>query len=232
MQRNGYTMVEMMVVVAIVAVVMAVAIPSLQSAIISSRARAVAESIQSGVLLARAEAIKRNAMMRFQLVSSLDNACTASSVSRLWVVTQYTGATTPGNLQGQPWGKCGIAAYLPPDQEEPCPTSPAYSGSATACTSDPFIAFKSAGDAYSGIDVIASPAATGVLNGFVVTFGPVGQLVASFDGTSTQAVTAGSISISPSGGANGRRYRVTISVNGGVKLCNPDAPATDAMACG
>jgi type IV fimbrial biogenesis protein FimT len=232
MQRNGYTMIEMMVVVAIMAVVMAVAIPSLQSAIISSRARAVAESIQSGILLARAEAIKRNAMMRFQLVTSLDNACAPTSTSRLWVVTQYTGTTTPANLQGQPWAKCGIDAYLPPDQEEPCPTTPAYSGHAVACTSDPFIAFKSTGDAFSGIDISTSPATTGILNGFLITFGPVGQLVGNYDGSSVQTATAGTITINPSGGASGRRYRVTISINGGVKLCNPDAPATDAMACG
>lgn len=231
MHERGFNLVEMLVVLAIAGIALAIAVPNLQDMIISARTRGVAESIQSGLLLARSEAIKRNGMMRFQLVSTMDNACAASATSRLWVVTQFTAATTPANTRGQPWSRCDVNGYAPPDQEEPCPTSPAYSGNAASCVADPFIAYKSATDSAANVDVSASPATTGALAGFLVTFGPMGQLVANYDGTSTQAATTATVSVGPSSGSSGRRYQVLVRANGGVRLCSPDAPVGDAMAC-
>ncbi|OHC61424.1 MAG: hypothetical protein A3H93_07750 [Rhodocyclales bacterium RIFCSPLOWO2_02_FULL_63_24] len=229
--ERGFNLIELMIVVVIVGIAMAIAVPSLESQIVSSRTRGVAESIQSGLLLARSEAIKRNALTRFQLVSTMDATCAASATSRLWVVTQFTGATTPANTRGEPWLRCDVNAYSPPDQEEPCPTTPAYSGNAASCAADPFIAYKSGTETATNVDVFASPSAVGSLAGFLVTFGPLGQLAANYDGTATQAATAASISVGPSNGVSGRRYRVQVNANGTVRLCNPDAPSSDAMAC-
>jgi type IV fimbrial biogenesis protein FimT len=233
MRQRGFNLIELLVVIAIAGIAMAIALPNLQEAIVSSRTRAVAESIQSGLMLARSEAIKRNALMRFQLVSTMDGTCATSATSRLWVVTQYTGATTTPttNTRGVPWSRCDVNAYSPPDQEEPCPTTPAYSGNAPSCAVDPFIAYKSGTETAANVDVSASPSSVGSLSGFLITFGPLGQLVASFDGTTTQVATTATISVSPSAGATGRRYQVRVNANGTVRLCNPDAPGTDAMAC-
>ncbi|MCX7165031.1 MAG: GspH/FimT family pseudopilin [Rhodocyclales bacterium] len=231
MRQRGFNLVEMMVVVAIAGIALAIAVPNLQDMIISARTRAVAESLQSGLSLARSEAIKRNGLMRFQLVSSMDVTCAASATSRLWVVTQYTGVTTPANTRGEPWARCHVNGYSPPDQEEPCPATPAYSGNAASCVTDPFIAYKSGTDSATSVDVSASPATTGSLAGFVVTFGPMGQLMDNYDGLSTQTATAGSITVGPSTGVTGRRYRVLVRANGGIRLCLPDAAASDAMAC-
>lgn len=228
---RGFNLIELLIVLAIAGIAMAIAVPNLQSQIVSSRTRGVAESIQSGLLLARSEAIKRNALMRFQLVSTMDATCAASATSRLWLVTQYTGATTPANTRGEPWLRCNMNAYSPPDQEEPCPTTPAYAGNAASCAVDPFIAYKSGTETATNVDVAASPSAVGSLAGLVVTFGPLGQLAANFDGTATQAATVATISVGPSTGVEGRRYRVQVNANGTVRLCNPDAPSTDAMAC-
>lgn len=238
MYQRGFSLLETLTVVVIAGIAMAIAVPNLQSMIVSARTRGVAESIQAGLLLARSEAIKRNGLMRFQLVSTMTSACAASATSRLWVVTQYTGATTPSNTRGEPWGRCHIAGYSPPDQEEPCPTSPAYTvdtaanpPTAASCTADPFIAFKSSTDTAANVDVAATPSTVGSLAGFVITFGPLGQLVANFDGSTTQAATSASIAVGPTSGSSGRRYRVTVSSNGSVRLCSPDRPVGDPLAC-
>jgi prepilin-type N-terminal cleavage/methylation domain-containing protein len=231
MRERGFNLIEILIVVAIAGIAMAIAVPNLQSQIVSSRTRAVAESIQSGLLLARSEAIKRNALMRFQLVSTMTNTCATSATSRLWVVTQYTTI----NSRGEPWLRCDVNNYSPPDQEEPCPatqTLAAYNalgGNAPTCATDPFIAYKSGTETATSVDVAATPATVGALAGFVITFGPLGQLVANFDGATTQAATVASIAVGPSAGVTGRRYRVLVNANGTVRLCNPDA--TDAMAC-
>jgi prepilin-type N-terminal cleavage/methylation domain-containing protein len=231
MRDTGFSLIELMVVIAIAGIALAIAVPNLQDSIISSRTRGVAESIQSGLLLARSESIKRNGMMRFQLVSTMDVGCTASATSRLWVVTQFTAATSPTtNTRGEPWGRCQINPYVPPDQEEPCPTTPAYAGNAASCGADPFIAYKSDSENMPGVVVSATPATTGTRAGLIVTYGPMGQLVANFDGTSTSAATTATIAVGPSG-STGRRYRVLVRSNGAVRLCNPDLPSTDAMAC-
>lgn len=227
MRVRGFSMVELMTVLVIAGIAMAIAVPQLQSQIVSARSRAVAESIQSGLLLARSEAIKRNGLMRFQLISAMVAACAPSATSRLWVVTQFTGA----NTRGEPWGLCDKAAYAPPDQEEPCPVTPAYSGSAASCAADPFIAYKSGTEDATHVAVAAAPATTGALAGFLVTFGPLGQLAANFDGAATPAGTAATIDVAPSAGIEGRRYRIQINTNGNVRLCNPDAVAPDAMTC-
>ncbi|MDP2826188.1 MAG: GspH/FimT family pseudopilin [Sulfuritalea sp.] len=238
MRQGGFNLIELMIVVAIAGIAMAIAVPNLQSQIVSARTRAVAESIQSGLMVARSEAIKRNALMRFQLVSNLEATCAASASSRLWVVTQYTGATTPANTRGEPWLRCNVNAYSPPDQEEPCPatqTLAAYNalgGNAPSCVTDPFIAYKSGTETAANVDVSASPSSVGSLAGLVVTFGPLGQLVANYDGTITpQAATTVTISVGPSTGVEGRRYRVQVNSNGTARFCSPDLPSGNAMAC-
>ncbi|MBK9349835.1 MAG: prepilin-type N-terminal cleavage/methylation domain-containing protein [Sulfuritalea sp.] len=102
MLARGFSLIEMLIVIAIAGIVLAIAVPSFQETIVNGRSRGVAESIQFGLIKARSDAISRNAPMRFQLVSTLDATCTASSTSRLWVVTQYTGPDRPGQYPWRP----------------------------------------------------------------------------------------------------------------------------------
>lgn len=230
----GFSAVELMTVVAIAGILLAVAVPSLQSSIVSARTRGVAESLLNGLALARSEAIRRNAPMRFQLVSTLDNTCVysnasgegiassgANSIPGLWVVSQYVWA----NSRGQVGAACAATPAVPPDQEEPCPT-----GSAAGCASDPWIAYKSGADKVPGVDLVGTPTAASTPVGFIVTFGPLGQLLDNFEGArSALAPVAYRLDIAPATGNSGNSYRVEINANGGVKICVPGSTAS--MVC-
>lgn len=230
MRPRGFSLIEMLLVVAIAGIVLAIAVPSFQETLVNSRSRGVAESIQFGLIKARSDAINRNAPMRFQLVSTLDSTCTASSTSRLWVVTQYTGLTTPANTRGVPAGACNVAAYVPPDQEEPCPASPAYTvntaanpPTAASCITDPFISSKGPADRVPDINVTATPT-MGTPAGFIVTFGALGQLLANLEGVIPAGSPAYSVLIAPATGVTGRSYCVQVNSNGTTRMCTSACP--------
>ena len=64
---RGFSLVELMVVVAIIGLLLLVAFPAYTEWIQSSRIRTAAETIQNGLQLARAEAVKRNGTVEFVL---------------------------------------------------------------------------------------------------------------------------------------------------------------------
>lgn len=63
----GFSLVELMVVVAIIGLLLLVAFPAYTAWIQSSRIRTAAETLQSGLQLARAEAVRRNGTVEFVL---------------------------------------------------------------------------------------------------------------------------------------------------------------------
>jgi type IV fimbrial biogenesis protein FimT len=62
--QRGFTLAEMMVVLVIVAILAAVAMPNLSSALANQRLRAAATDLVSAILLARSEAITRGVQVR------------------------------------------------------------------------------------------------------------------------------------------------------------------------
>ena len=66
-KQLGFTLIEMMVVVAILAIVASMALPSFRLMIANTQIRSVAESVRNGLQLARAEAVKRNESVIFTL---------------------------------------------------------------------------------------------------------------------------------------------------------------------
>ncbi len=63
----GVTLIELMIALAIVALALTLGLPSLSTWMQNSQLRNAAESVQAGLQLARAEAVRRNALVGFNM---------------------------------------------------------------------------------------------------------------------------------------------------------------------
>lgn len=95
--QRGITLIEIVVGMAIVAVLVATALPDFKNWIQSSQIRTTAESIQNGLQIARAEAVSRNTLVGFSLTDSTTAACALSATGVSWVVSL-----------DDPTGKCDV----------------------------------------------------------------------------------------------------------------------------
>jgi type IV fimbrial biogenesis protein FimT len=64
-RAGGFTLVELMITVAVVAVLLVLGVPTLRGVIENGRIRAAGESWKYGLTLARSEAVRRNAQVEF-----------------------------------------------------------------------------------------------------------------------------------------------------------------------
>ena len=226
MKHSGFSLVEIMVVVAIAGVLLGLGIPAFRTMIDSNRTRAAAESVQTGLRQARAEAIQRNAPMRFQLVSTLTSACAYSTSSPLWVVTQTDNnpvvGVNPTTGTGRVAGFCDATPFVPPDQPDPCNPVPTNrpAGNPTACTSEPYIAYKSPAESYPSVLVTASAS--------IITFGPLGQVLTNAEGTAALATV--DFTVPTNSDAKAWQVRVN-SPSGSIKFCDPALAAGQPLAC-
>ena len=85
--RRGFSLIEMMITLAVVAIVILLGAPSFAAWIQNTQIRSGAESMLTGISLARVEALKRNATVRFQMMSSTDGGCGISPIGQNWVVS-------------------------------------------------------------------------------------------------------------------------------------------------
>lgn len=69
MRRRGFTLTELMVTVAVVAVLSTIAAPNFRQMIAAQRVRAAASALSESLWMARSEALKRNDNVTFQLVN-------------------------------------------------------------------------------------------------------------------------------------------------------------------
>ena len=83
----GFTLVELLVGMALMAALMLIAVPNFSTWLQNTQIRTASEAVLNGVHLARAEAVRRNVPVIFQMTSTLDNTCTVSTSGKNWVVS-------------------------------------------------------------------------------------------------------------------------------------------------
>lgn len=84
--RRGFTMIELMVVIAVAAVMTALAAPSMVKVIASNRVQGEASSFVSDLMYARSEAIKRGRGMSLCASSNGKSCLTTNSWNSGWIV--------------------------------------------------------------------------------------------------------------------------------------------------
>ena len=84
---RGFTLIELVVVLAVLAILLAAGASNFSVWMTNSRIRTTAESIQNGLQMARAEAVRRNTPIRFQFVDNLAASCALSVTASNWIVS-------------------------------------------------------------------------------------------------------------------------------------------------
>jgi type IV fimbrial biogenesis protein FimT len=98
---RGFTIIELMVGIALLALLLTLAMPSFTAMLQNARLRGVAESILAGVQAARSEALRRNQTVEFMLTASaVDDpdayaALTANTTGPGWAVRALDAAAAP-----------------------------------------------------------------------------------------------------------------------------------------
>ncbi len=115
--HKGFSLIELIVGMAILAMLMALGIPQYATFLSNARLRTTAEGINNGLNLARAEAVKRNSRVELvftddEPIAPLVNAMTASTTGANWVVRAWIPSTNSydfveGKLGAEGSGKTG-----------------------------------------------------------------------------------------------------------------------------
>ncbi|MDD2162199.1 GspH/FimT family pseudopilin [Pseudomonas sp. MIL19] len=87
---RGFTLVELMIVLAVLAVLLGIAAPSMSQFTFSGKLRSYSNEVVASAVLARSEAIKRNQVVTL-CVSSNGTSCAAGSWESGWIVRSSGG---------------------------------------------------------------------------------------------------------------------------------------------
>lgn len=210
MQR-GVTLIELAVGMVIIALLFALGAPSFSGWIQNSQIRTSAEAIQNGLQLARAEAVRRNTLVSFQLVSDLTSGCQLSTSGTSWVVSQVVSPSTKDSAQGA------------------CDQAPSESA-------DPYIVQKRDATEGSKNAVVAADSRAIIFNGLGrLSCGTPPNQYADYCGTGATTVSI-DISNPIVGGAckpagTMRCMRIQVSSGGQIRMCDPSFPSTDPQGC-
>ena len=99
-ERQGFTLVELMVTIALLSVLLMAVLPDIGTWMRNLNIKSTSSTLMAGLTTAREQAVRRNRVVRFSLVtltdnSTMDNSCAVSASGRSWVVSM-----------SDPVGKC------------------------------------------------------------------------------------------------------------------------------
>ncbi len=125
-RAQGFTIVELMVVVTVIAILSALAVPTMRSVMENSRIRATGESIQNGLSQARAEAVRLNTQVEFVLqatswqVRRVSNGAVLHEASGKELNNSLTITATPDGADRITYNAFGLTAGVnPSDGSDP-----------------------------------------------------------------------------------------------------------------
>ena len=202
--HTGMSLIELMVGITIMALLMMIGLPNMAIWLNNTQIRTTGETLLAGLQLARTEAVKRNQIVRFQMVSDLTSSCAIMASGKSWVVSL-----------DDPTGLCDSAPGEPDPGDPPPRILQVRSGSEG--TERASVAGTPAGTAYfNGLGRLTSPGGAANLTRINIT-NPAGGACENPDGT----------------GGPMRCLRIDISVGGEAKMCDPAvADPTDPRICG
>lgn len=180
--HSGFSLVELMVAVVVLAIMSALAMPNFMSWIRNARVRTVADALQSGMRLAQAEAQRRAHTVVFFLTNSKDctTSVTAAAGGAYWQVRTVPNALLTGDAAEAL--QCGVLTDVS--------SGISLSSSATA------LCFG--GDGRQA--TVTDPAAIGI----------------------SCTAAAATYDVAPTATNNENRpLRVTVSLAGSIRLCDP-----------
>jgi type IV fimbrial biogenesis protein FimT len=210
-RTRGVTLIELAVALTVLGLVMLALMPSVGVWMRNTQVRNTASSILTGLQTARNEAIRRNAAIRFSLVSLtdpsvLDNSCALSSTGVSWVVSVRDPASHCADL---PVSIADQAGY----------------GAAVAVATNPLIVDANAGGVGGRNVVVCANVTDGSAAADTVVFNGFGRVEG--------AAPIGFIDINNETlGNDYRRLRIEVSPGGSVRMCDMAVTATtDSRYC-
>ena len=207
--QKGVSLIEVIIGVALLAMLMAMGVPQYSIFLANARLRATAESISTGLSLARAEAVKRNARVEMVLtdeepIEGLVNAVPPQPDGINWMVREFVPRTGAYNFIE---GKSGAEG----------------SGKQDLTTTAMRVQVASTG--------------TGIYSGIVMFtgFGGVGaETIAGSSQTVTYRITNPAGGLCVTAGGPMRCLNIIVSPGGQVRTCDPAIPVanvTDTRVC-
>jgi type IV fimbrial biogenesis protein FimT len=201
-RARGVTLIELAVALTVLALLMFAVLPSVGVWVRNTQVRNTASSIYAGLQVARNEAIRRNAAIRFSLVSLTDtavmnNTCALSNTGVSWVVSVR-------------------------DPSSQCQYDPS---NVAADANDPMIVDKNAGGQGGRNVVTCANVADGSAGADTVVFNGFGRVD---NGTPIGFIDVTNETLSN----DYRRFRIEVAPGGAVRMCDLAVTSTtDARYC-